>query len=129
MATVRRVFRKMLKAAGTVLQDRSGTLRLAASATNLAHQQESPLHGVWKSLMALIRMVRAWAKGSYRDVPWRSLLFATAAVLYFVSPIDAIADFIPVVGYVDDAMVIAWVANAIRKDLDRFEDWESGLAA
>ena len=31
------------------------------------------------------------------------------ALAYFISPIDAIPDPIPVVGYLDDAAVIAWV--------------------
>lgn len=125
MSRIGWVFRKTLKAAGRILQSRSRTLRMLSSATRLARQHENPLRAVWESLATLIRMVRAWASGGYRDVPWRSLTFATAAILYFVSPLDAIPDFIPVAGFLDDAMVIAWVAGAIRKDLDRFEDWES----
>ena len=41
-------------------------------------------------------------------VPRRSKLIAGFALLYFVSPIDLIPDFIPVVGHLDDALVVAW---------------------
>jgi uncharacterized membrane protein YkvA (DUF1232 family) len=45
-------------------------------------------------------------KGSYTDTPWKVLSVKIAAVIYFASPIDLIPDFIPVVGYLDDAAVI-----------------------
>jgi len=51
---------------------------------------------------------------------------ATAAIIYFVNPADVIPDVIPLVGYVDDAAVIAWVVAAIRADLDAFRRWEGG---
>jgi uncharacterized membrane protein YkvA (DUF1232 family) len=47
-----------------------------------------------------------------------------AAILYFISPLDVIPDFIPGVGYVDDVAVIAWVLNSIAHDLDDFRAWE-----
>jgi uncharacterized membrane protein YkvA (DUF1232 family) len=39
-------------------------------------------------------------------VPWYAKLLAAAIVAYAVSPIDLIPDFIPVVGYLDDVVVI-----------------------
>lgn len=45
--------------------------------------------------------------------------------LYLISPIDAISDFIPVLGLVDDAAVLAWVLRRVRAELDTFRDWES----
>lgn len=54
----------------------------------------------------------------------QTILWAIAAIIYFVNPFDVIPDFIPVVGYVDDSTVIAFVINSIRKDLDDFLKWE-----
>ena len=45
------------------------------------------------------------------------LLFALG---YFVFPIDAVPDFIPFAGYVDDAAVIAWAVNALGSVLLRY---------
>jgi uncharacterized membrane protein YkvA (DUF1232 family) len=78
----------------------------------------------WKSFTALLRMMRAWVGGRYREVPARTLLFSVLALLYFVSPIDLIADFVPVIGWLDDAAVIVLLLSAIGKDLDRFRAWE-----
>ena len=54
---------------------------------------------------------------AYRDprVPWHARLFAALVVGYAFSPIDLIPDFIPVLGYLDDLVLIPLgVALALR---------------
>ena len=54
---------------------------------------------------------------AYRDprVPWYAKLFAAGVVGYALSPIDLIPDFIPVLGYLDDLVIIpVGVALALR---------------
>jgi len=45
---------------------------------------------------------------AYRDprTPWTAKLFIACVVAYALSPIDLIPDFIPVLGYVDDMIII-----------------------
>jgi len=45
---------------------------------------------------------------AYRDprVPWYARLFAACVVAYAFSPIDLIPDFIPVLGYLDDLVLV-----------------------
>jgi uncharacterized membrane protein YkvA (DUF1232 family) len=97
--------------------------RLVNRATQKAHGERFTFGKHWHRMKALIRMLRAWSKGSYR-LPARTLIFGLAGLIYFVSPIDAISDFIPVLGLVDDVTVIAFVLNAIGRDLDDFRTWE-----
>jgi membrane protein DedA with SNARE-associated domain/uncharacterized membrane protein YkvA (DUF1232 family) len=69
--------------------------------------------------------VRQWVQGMYRDiytvylaacdarVPWYARIWALLTAVYFVSPIDLIPDFIPVVGHLDDAILVPlciWLA-------------------
>lgn len=77
----------------------------------------------WKA-RAMIRLLRAYASGSYRDVPWKTVAALAGAIVYFVSPADAIPDMIPGIGYADDAVVIATVASAFAFDITRFLSWE-----
>ena len=45
---------------------------------------------------------------AYRDprVPWAARLVAAGVVAYAFSPIDLIPDFIPVLGYLDDLILV-----------------------
>lgn len=58
---------------------------------------------------------------AYRDprVPWYARLFAMAVVAYALSPIDLIPDPIPVVGYLDDLLLVPagiWLALYLIPD-------------
>ncbi|MFZ6009018.1 MAG: YkvA family protein [Bacteroidota bacterium] len=87
----------------------------------------------WKNVKAsnvkekffiLGRLVKAYANGQYRGIPWKSLLVITAAIIYFISPLDLLPDFIPVTGLTDDFGVLLWVYNSLNTEIDKFLTWE-----
>ncbi|MGN0635753.1 MAG: YkvA family protein [Acutalibacteraceae bacterium] len=41
-----------------------------------------------------------------KDTPWLAKLFACITVAYALSPLDLIPDFIPVLGYLDDVLLL-----------------------
>ena len=119
-------FKKARSKAEEYARDPEKTRKLVDEALKKARQKRSgPLGEVWKYFTAIIRLVRAFARRQYTDVPWETIVLSIAAIIYFVSPIDFIPDFIPVAGYVDDAAVIAFVAASIKADLDNFLEWEA----
>ena len=77
--------------------------------------------------------IKAWAKNlkrqifilyfAYRDerVPWYVKLFTACIVAYAFSPIDLIPDFIPILGYLDDVIIlplgIMFALKMIPKDV------------
>ena len=66
----------------------------------------------------MLTRVRTWARNLKRDVvalwiaardprtPWHAKALAGAVAAYALSPIDLIPDFIPVLGYLDDALIV-----------------------
>ncbi|MEL6615673.1 MAG: YkvA family protein [Bacteroidota bacterium] len=103
-----------------------GRLRaLAETATEKAREHSDQIGSLRSDIPALLRVVKAYARGEYRAIPWRSLVTLVAGLVYFVAPVDMIPDFIPVVGYIDDAAVIALAIRSVRRDLDAFEAWEA----
>jgi uncharacterized membrane protein YkvA (DUF1232 family) len=86
-------------------------------------RSRGPLAEVWGYLTALFRLLRAYTRGDYRDIAWRPIVLVIAAIIYFVSPIDLIPDFLPG-GFIDDAMVIGFIIAQIKVDLDNFLTWE-----
>ena len=79
-------------------------------------------------LLLFIRMAKAIVTLEYKKVPWQSMVRLIAGLLYFVLIVDLIPDFIPFLGFTDDALIIAWVYNAIEADLLAFEEWETTYA-
>lgn len=79
----------------------------------------------WSQLKALFRLLRSYTRKEYTVVPWGSIVMVMVAILYFVSPIDLIIDWLPLAGFVDDAAVLLFVIRQIKHDLDTFLAWES----
>jgi uncharacterized membrane protein YkvA (DUF1232 family) len=62
--------------------------------------------------------VKAWARGLKRDVhaiylaardprtPWYARAAAVLVAAYALSPIDLIPDFVPILGYLDDLLIV-----------------------
>src|SRR5437870_10533880 len=55
-------------------------------------------------------------------VPHRYKLLAVATLLYFISPFDAIPDWIPGAGYIDDAGALAALVMSVRKIIEAAQD-------
>ena len=70
------------------------------------------------------------------DTPVIAKVFATVAVAYALSPVDLIPDFIPVLGYIDDVILlptlVAITVKLIPKDVwvrcqaESVNMWENG---
>jgi uncharacterized membrane protein YkvA (DUF1232 family) len=59
--------------------------------------------------------VMLWFACRHPQTPWLAKAIAAFAVAYALSPIDLIPDFIPVLGYLDDALLLpAMVWLAVR---------------
>lgn len=68
--------------------------------------------------MTVLASIKAWARSVKRDVvalwiaardprvPWYAKLAAGAVAAYALSPIDLIPDFIPVLGYLDEVIIL-----------------------
>ncbi len=75
-------------------------------------------------LTTIYRMIAASVSGEYRGLSPSTLAYLTAAVLYCVSPIDAIPDVVPILGLADDAFIVAWTLKKIAGETKTFRNWE-----
>lgn len=68
----------------------------------------------------VLELIDDFRAGRYREVPWRSIAIAAGALLYSVSPGDVVPDVVPLVGSIDDAIVLGVAMRLIRGDLERY---------
>lgn len=76
----------------------------------------------------LVSIVKSYFEGKYKEIPTGTIVAIIAALLYVLSPIDIIPDVIPVVGFADDAAVIAFCVASIHSDLIKYKAWRDGTA-
>lgn len=72
----------------------------------------------------LLRMVKAWSKGDYRDVSKGTITYVILCLIYFLTPTDFVPDFIMGLGLIDDIAVLRWTLKRINEDVKKFSTWE-----
>lgn len=65
----------------------------------------------------------AWWRGEYRAISNQALVSVVAALLYFLSPLDALPDWLPGLGFIDDLAVLGWVMRKWSDELTAFRNW------
>ena len=75
-------------------------------------------------IAVLLSLVRAYIKKQYTDVSPSTVMLAVAGLIYVVTPVDLIPDYILGPGLLDDAAVIGIVLQAIRMDLNKYKKWQ-----
>jgi len=82
----------------------------------------------WEKLKSKVNtlagMVQSHISGEYRAFSNASLLLIVFALLYFITPADAIPDFIPALGFTDDASVLYLIYRKLNKDIEQFLQWK-----
>lgn len=119
-----RGFNAALKKANKIAGDAQKTTALLSAAVEKVQSHDSRIKQLRSELEGLFRLVARWAKGDYRKVPFHAIAAAIAAIVYFVNPFDLIHDYLPLVGYLDDAAILAFVIKSIKTDVDEFLIWE-----
>ena len=121
------VFSRMLKRAPGILSMPVKLGMLLTSAYTVLTKDTRDTSGfeqVRSLMLTFVRMVKAYANGSYRQIPTKSILLGVGVLIYLVSPLDLVPDFIPGLGFLDDLGLITWLISNLRDQLDRFEQWE-----
>jgi len=89
-----------------------------------AEEKSSKLGAQFESFKLTWGLLQDYWAGNYKNVPWKLLAAIGFAVTYLVSPLDIIPDFIPVLGFVDDAAVFALVVSTFQSELDTYKEWK-----
>lgn len=74
-------------------------------------------------LLVFVDMLRSYLKKEYTAIPLTALVAIVAALIYFVAPVDLIPDFLPGIGHIDDAAVIAFALKQVKSTVDTYKQW------
>ncbi len=103
---------------------------LNETATKLADEEskDNKFKQLFDVALTLVRLVRSYATGEYRDIKNSTVISGFAVLLYVLSPVDLIPDFIPVVGFLDDLSLVSWFVGKFQGEMVRFREWELRIA-
>ncbi|MEU7000292.1 YkvA family protein [Nonomuraea sp. NPDC046570] len=73
---------------------------------------------------AIPRMLGAVTRGKYPGMAKGRLALLALGVVYIVSPIDVIPDFLVLIGVADDFGVFLWLMGSLLGESGRYVDWE-----
>ena len=79
---------------------------------------------LFQDLKLLIPLIKDYWKGTYRDVSAKSIIIFVVALVYIISPIDLIPDYIIGLGQIDDAVILGLSLYFLEKDLRKYKEWK-----
>ncbi|HLR20578.1 MAG TPA: YkvA family protein [Tissierellaceae bacterium] len=121
----KKVLSKKTKEAEKIINDpKKVEERLKAALDNLHEIDFGPINDIKDDVLLLISVVGDWIKGIYREIPLSTIIMILGGIIYFVSPVDFIPDYIPMIGYIDDAFVLSLIIKKIKEDLDNYKRWK-----
>lgn len=81
---------------------------------NIDGMNRGPIAKIWDKVMALWKFVQD------PNAPWAGKVIAIGALIYLISPIDAIPDIIPGLGLTDDVSIIGLAVAKLAVDLQKY---------
>ena len=82
----------------------------------ISSMKKGPVGKIWSSVTSLYKMARD------PEVPWQFKAVAVGALVYLISPIDAVPDLLPLVGLLDDVAVITAAVASLGGGLLKYKE-------
>lgn len=83
-----------------------------------------PLHQLWQYGNLMTSLIKDYSQNRYNQISWSSIAIAAAALIYVLTPLDIIPDFIPGIGQLDDVAIVTLALRFIKEELDRYATWK-----
>ena len=83
-------------------------------AGKLGAMNRGPMVKIWDKVQVLWRFIKD------PNVAWGQKATAVGSLVYLISPLDAVPDFIPAGGLLDDVAVILFVAQMLAESLKTY---------
>jgi uncharacterized membrane protein YkvA (DUF1232 family) len=87
-------------------------------------KNSSKLRKFMSDFKLLGSLVKDYTKGNYRSIPYKAIAVIVFTLLYVLNVADIIPDFIPGIGLLDDASVIAFCLKIVNTEITKYRVWK-----
>jgi len=115
---------KWFAKSNSILSNKNKVLTILASLRK--YMQSGGLFKIRKDLMLLSDYISDIVHGRYHNYSKSSIIMALAGIIYVVSPLDIIPDFL-FFGFVDDIAIITWAVSKMGNELSKYAHWKNTL--
>ncbi len=77
------------------------------------------------SLKSFYEYIKDSTSGRYKNYSVAKLTLVIAAVIYVVSPLDFLPDYIPFIGFTDDVSIVVWTAKTMKEEINAYRSWKN----
>jgi len=84
-----------------------------------------PLGKFFEEIVLCICIVKDYALGTYRKIPYWGIGAIVFMLLYVGNPVDLIPDFLIGIGQIDDLVVITLCLLMLRQELHEYKHWKA----
>lgn len=118
-----RILSNLGKKAKEYYKDPQRLKELIGSA-NLIIKDNEQLADIIDDIVVMVSLVKDYSKKKYTSVAKSSIITVIAGLVYLVTPIDVIPDFLPG-GFLDDAVVIGYIISKLNEELEKYKEWKT----
>ena len=112
---------KWFAKSNSILSNKNKVLTILA--TLRKYMQSGGLFKIRKDLTLLSDYISDIVHGRYHNYSKSSIVLALAGIIYVVSPLDILPDFL-FFGFVDDIAIITWAVSKIGAELSKYAQWK-----
>lgn len=85
--------------------------------------QNNTLSKFAEDISLYFKMLKDFFAKKYTKIPTSIIAAIIGTLLYVLSPVDLIPDVIPVVGFLDDASILAMCLKLCGENLKKYKEW------
>jgi uncharacterized membrane protein YkvA (DUF1232 family) len=79
---------------------------------------------LFQNFRLLLPLIKDYWKGNYRDVSIKSIVIFVVALIYVLSPIDLLSDYLIGLGQIDDIAILGLSLFFLEKELRKYREWK-----
>ena len=98
--------------------------KITTEEISLAQQKASNLGKSTSDFNLMISMIKDTISGKYKMNPW-SMSIIIGTIIYVISPLDAIPDIIPILGWLDDASIVGFAISKLFEEIERYDKFKN----
>lgn len=121
-----KVYEKCEKKAKKIVFNKSSVSKTIRKARKVIERLKNipKLEALTNNICNFCDLIADYIDGIYTNPPLSTVVALVGGLLYLILPFDVLSDLIPVLGWVDDAAVVAVILKTEQREVDEYLKWK-----